>query len=75
MPKLNETTLVHSRIFVIMVVATMMLLGGMDLTVIQFAHAIAGHGSNYGGGFSPGRAVGGLGKRSDGFLGVWSFML
>jgi len=46
-----------------MVVATMMLLGGMDLTVIQFAHAIAGHGSNYGGGFSPGRAVGGLGKR------------
>jgi hypothetical protein len=75
MPKLNETTLVHSRIFVIMVAATMMLFGGIDLTVIQFAHAVAGHGSNYGGGLSSGRALGGLGKRSDGFLGVWSFML
>jgi len=49
-----------------------MLLGRMDLTV---AHAVAGHGSNYGGGSSAGRAVGGVGRRSDGFLGVWSFML
>ncbi|MGA8081471.1 MAG: hypothetical protein WB988_06380 [Candidatus Nitrosopolaris sp.] len=75
MLKLKETTLVHSQIFVIIVVATMTLFGGMDLTVIQFAHAAAGHGPNDGGGASPGRAVGGVGKRSDGFLGVWSFML
>jgi hypothetical protein len=66
MLKLKQTTLVHSQIFVIIVVATMTLLGGMDLTIIQFAHAAAGHGPNDGGG---------VGKRSDGFLGVWSFML
>jgi hypothetical protein len=75
MLKLKETSLVHSQIFVIIVVATVTLLGGMDLTVIQFAHAAAGHGPNDGGGTSSGSAVGGVGKRSDGFLGVWSFML
>ena len=53
MLKLKETTLVHSQIFVIIVVATMTLFGGMDLTVIQFAHAAAGHGPNDGGGTSP----------------------
>ena len=74
MLKLKETTLVHSQIFVIIVVATMTLLGGMDLVAIQIAQADAGHGPNDGGGASPGRAVGGVGKRSDGFLGVWSFM-
>jgi hypothetical protein len=72
--KLNENPLLQSQIFVIVVVAVT-LLGGMDLSVIQFAHAAAGHGSNDGGGPLPGRAVGGVGKRSDGFLGVWSFML
>jgi hypothetical protein len=75
MLKPKETTLVRSQIFVIIVVATITLLGGIDLTVIQFAHAAAGHGDNDGGGTSPGHAAGGLGKRSDGFLGVWSFML
>jgi hypothetical protein len=75
MLKLKETALVHSQIFVIIVVVTITLLGGMDLTVIQFAHAAAGHGPNECGGSSPGRAVGGVGKRSDGFLGVWIFML
>ena len=74
MLKLKETTLVHSQIFVIIVVATMTLLGGMDLIAIQIAQADAGHGPNDGGGASPGRAVGSVGKRSDGFLGVWSFM-
>jgi hypothetical protein len=74
MLKLKETTLVR-QIFVIIVVATMTLFGGMDSTFIQFAHAATGHGPNDGGGTSPGRAVGGVGKRSDGFLGVWSFML
>lgn len=53
----------------------MTLLGGMDLAIIQFAYAAAGHGPNDGGGTSPGRAFGGVGKRSDDFLGVWSFML
>ena len=74
MLKLKETTLVHSQIFVIIVVATMTILGGMDLAVIQLAHA-AGNGPNDGGGTLAGRAAGGVGKRSDGFLGVWSFML
>jgi hypothetical protein len=72
MLKLKENSLLHIQIFVIIVVATVTLLGGMELTVIQFAHAAAGHD---GGGTLPGRAVGGVGKRSDGFLGVWSFML
>lgn len=75
MLKLKENSLSHSQIFVIIAVATVTILGGMDLTVIQFVHVAAGHGPNDGGGTLPGRAVGGVGKRSDGFLGVWSFML
>jgi hypothetical protein len=70
--KLKETTVVHSQRFVIILVAAMVLLGG---NVIQTAHVAAGHGPNAGGGTSPGGPVGGVGKRSDGFLGVWSFML
>jgi hypothetical protein len=73
MHKLKETTVVQSQIFVIILVATMAFLDGTDLTFIQPAHATAGHGPNAGVGTS-GSAVGGVGKRSDGFLGVWSFM-
>ncbi|HYA82995.1 MAG TPA: hypothetical protein VEH06_06035 [Candidatus Bathyarchaeia archaeon] len=75
MLKLKETTLVHSQIFVIIALATMTLLGGMDFSVVQTAYAAAAHGPSDGGSTSPGRAVGGIGKKSDGFLGVWSFML
>ena len=75
MLNLKENSLLDIQIFVIIVVAAVTLFGGMDLTVIQFVHAAAGHGPNDDGGTLPGHAVGGVGKRSDGFLGVWSFML
>jgi hypothetical protein len=68
-PKPKESTIVHNySLAIVMVIATILLIVGPDLNVIEIAHAAAGHGAS-GGSWSS------LRKKSDGFLGVWSFML
>ncbi len=70
MLKPKESAIVYNqRLATVIVIVTILLIGGLDLSVIQTAHAAAGHGA------SGGSGDGSLGKKSDGFLGVWSFML